>query len=158
MLIVDWPSQDVPRTLIAGGFEVFSANLAAGTASRYSVGGSSAAQQEDGVEVLPPQRDRDPPLLITRIDTMPDHVDVVALYRPAEEHARIVQRAVDLGARTVWAQLGPLADDARSIAANAFLAVIEDMPIDEAIKELVTLVSRNRRAERGGPRYRVLRR
>lgn len=102
VLVVDWPSQDVPRELIAAGFDVFSANLATGTASRYSVGSAAAAAQRDGVEVLPPQRDGDPPLVITRVATMPAHADVVALYRPAAEHARIAQRAVDLGARTVW--------------------------------------------------------
>lgn len=139
MLIVDWPSQDVPRELLAAGFDVVSANLAAGTASRYSVGKPSASQERNGVEVLPPQRDGDPPLIISRLDAMPEHVDVVALYRPAEEHARIAQRAVDLGARTVWVQLGPLAGDARRIAADAFIAVIEDTPIDEAINSLVAL-------------------
>ena len=139
MLIVDWPSQDVPRELIAAGFDVFSANLAAGTASRYSIGERSAPQDTDGVEVLPPQRDGDPPLIISRLDAIPDHVDVVALYRPAEEHARIAQRAVDLGARMVWVQLGALADDARRIAASAYIAVIENTSIEDAIHSLVAL-------------------
>ena len=129
VLIVDWPSQDVPRELIAGGFDVFSANLAAGTASRYSVGERSERESRDGVEVLPPQRDGDPPLIISRLDAMPEHVDVVALYRPASEHARIAQHAVDLGARTIWVQLDSLADDARRIAATAHVAVIEDTSI-----------------------------
>lgn len=139
MLIVDWPSQDVPRELLAAGFDVFSANLAAGTASRYSIGERPARQHADGVEVLPPQRDGDPPLIISRLAAMPEHVDVVALYRPAEEHARIAQRAVDLGARMVWVQLGTLADDARRIAATAFIAVIEDTSIEDAIHSLVAL-------------------
>ena len=139
MLVVDWPSQDVPRELIAAGFDVFSANLAAGTASRYSVGERAATQKSDGVEVLPPQRDGDPPLVISRVAALPEHVDVVALYRPAAEHARIAQRAVDLGARTVWVQLGTLADDARRIAADAYIAVIEDTPINDAIHSLAAL-------------------
>ena len=138
-LIVDWPSQEVPRELIAAGFDVFSANLAAGTASRYSVGERAASHNTDGVEVLPPQREGDPPLVISRVPALPEHVDVVALYRPAEEHARIAQRAVDLGARTVWVQLGTLADDARRIAADAYIAVIEDTPIDDAIHSLAAL-------------------
>ena len=123
--------------MIAAGFDVFSANLAAGTASRYSVG--ERPQNTAGVEVLSPQRDGDPPLIISRLDAMPEHVDVVALYRPAAEHARIAQRAVDLGARTVWVQLGSLADDARRIAAGAHVAVIEDTSIDDAIHSLVAL-------------------
>jgi len=138
VLIVDWPSQEVPRALLAAGFDVFSANLAAGTASQYSVG--SAGSHANGVEVLPPQHDGDPPLLITRLAAMPEHVDVVALYRPAEEHARIAQRAADLGARTLWVQLGTLADDARPIAGAAYIAVIEDAQMYDAIKSLVTLV------------------
>ena len=139
VLIVDWPSQDVPRELIAAGFDVFSANLAAGTASRYSVGERSAAQSRDGVEVLPPQRDGDPPLIISRLATMPEHVDVIAFHRPAAEHAGIAQRAVDLGARMVWVQLGTLADDARRIAATAYIAVIEDTSINDAIHSLAAL-------------------
>ena len=139
VLVVDWPSQDVPRELLAAGFDVFSANLAAGTASRYTVGQRSVAQNADGVEVLPPQRDGDPPLVISRVDALPEHIDVVALYRPAAEHARIAQRAVDLGARTVWVQLGTLADDARRIAADAYMAVIEDTPINDAIHSLAAL-------------------
>ena len=139
MLIVDWPSQDVPRELLAAGFDVFSANLAAGTASRYSIGERPAPQNAEGVEVLPPQRDGDPPLIISRLDAMPEHADVVALYRPAAEHARIAQRAVDLGARVVWVQLGTLADDARRIAADAYIAVIENASIDDAIHSVVAL-------------------
>lgn len=139
MLIVDWPSQDVPRELLAAGFDVFSANLAAGTASRYSVGEPRAPLTTDGVEVLPAQRDGDPPLVITRIASMPEHVDAVALYRPAAEHAGIAQRAVDLGARMVWVQLGTLADDARRIAASAYIAVIEEASINDAIHSLARL-------------------
>lgn len=139
VLIVDWPSQDVPRELLAAGFDVFSANLAAGTASRYSIGERPAPENTDGVEVLPPQRDGDPPLVISRVAALPAHVDAVALYRPAAEHARIAQRAVDLGARMVWVQLGTLADDARRIVAGAYIAVIEEIPINEAIHSLVAL-------------------
>lgn len=139
VLIVDWPSQDVPRELLAAGFDLFSANLAAGTASRYSIGERSASENTDGVEVLPPQRDGDPPLVISRVAALPEHVDAVALYRPAPEHAAIAQRAVDLGARMVWVQLGTLADDARRIVAGAYIAVIEEIPINEAIHSLVAL-------------------
>ncbi|MGH7748271.1 MAG: CoA-binding protein, partial [Candidatus Dormibacteria bacterium] len=120
--------------------------------------GGRAAQQGDGVEVLPPPWDDDPPLVITRIEAMPDHVDVVALYRPAAEHARIAQRAVELGARTVWVQLGALADDARRIAAGAHIAVIEDTSIDDAIRSVVSLHSAVTPRAPGPGRYRVLRR
>ena len=135
-LIIDWPSQEVPRALLVAGFDVFSANLDAGTASRYGFGQGPAG---DGVEVLPPQRDGDPALTITRVAALPERIEVVALHRPAAEHARIAQRAVELGARTVWVQAGTLADDARRIVAGAAIAVVEETPVHDAVRELARL-------------------
>lgn len=141
MLVIDWLTQEVPLALLTAGFDVFSANLAAGTVSQYRIAFPSAGTSSAGdwVEVLPPQRDGDPPLVMRRLGAMPRHVDIVALYRPAAEHARIAQRAVDLGARTVWVQLGTFADDARRIVAAAFIAVIDNTSIDDAIHSLVAL-------------------
>ena len=116
ILLIDWPSQDVPRALVTAGFTVLSANLGRGTASSY------------GIE----RRDGDEQLVITRLDTMPGRVDVVCLFRPPEEHAAITRRAVELGAHTVWVQRGSLSDDARRIAMDAGLTVVDNISIADA--------------------------
>lgn len=138
VLLVDWPSQAVPRTLLASGFAVLSANFAEGTASSYSVDAADggASQPDDDVEVIAPEHEADPRLLIRRLDAMPGRVDVVALFRPQDEHARIVGSALSLGARAVWVQRGTLADDARQTAAAAGLAVIEAVPMGDAVQQL----------------------
>lgn len=137
VLLVDWRGQEVPRTLLASGFEVLSANFAAGTASSYSLGGAGDDPSMDAnVEVLAPPRDGDPPLIIRRLDATPPRVDAVALYRPQDEHTRIVRNAVSLGARAVWVQHGTLADDARQIAGDAGLTVIEESPMVDALQQL----------------------
>ena len=57
VLLVDSPSEDVPRALLAGGLNVLSANFARGTASSYGIG-------DDGS------------LVITPLDELPARVDV----------------------------------------------------------------------------------
>ncbi len=110
VLLVDWPSPDVPRALVDAGCTVLSANLARGTASSYGV------EHRDGEEKL----------VITPLDVLPRHVDVVSLFRPPEEHAVITRRAVELGAHAVWVQRGRLSDDARRIAEDAGVTVVDD--------------------------------
>jgi hypothetical protein len=138
VLLVDWPSQDIPRSLLAAGFTVLSANLARGTASQYSLvpPGSPAPQPRDGVEVMAAQRDGDGPLLITRLVAMPARVDILCAYRPAEELAGIARRAADIGATTLWVQDKPLPDDARAVANAAGLRVVENRSIAAAVREL----------------------
>ena len=144
VLLVDWPSQEVPRRLLAEGFEVVSANLAAGTASAYSLAGADgdASSSERHGETLEPEHDGDAALLIRRLDAMPQHVDVLAVFRPQEEHARAVRNAMALGARVVWVQRGTLADEARHAAVDAGVTVIEDVSMAGAVERLRPLVAK----------------
>ncbi|MGH7685822.1 MAG: CoA-binding protein [Candidatus Dormibacteria bacterium] len=140
VLLVDWPSQEIPRALLAAGCVVLSANLANGTASAYGVvDPGNAPPSADGVEVMAAEREGDPALMIRALDAMPAHVDAIALFRPEAEHVAIVRRAVALGARAVWVQRGRLADDARTIAGDAGIVVIEDRPESDAIKQLAAI-------------------
>ena len=140
VLLVDWPSQDVPRALLAAGCAVLSANLANGTASAYGVADSGGEPPPaDGVEVIAAEREADPALMIRALEAMPAHVDAVALFRPEAEHVAIARRAVALGARALWVQRGRLADDARPIAHEAGIVVIEDRPQSDAITQLAAL-------------------
>lgn len=143
VLLVDWPNQDVPRQLVDAGLTVLSANFASGTASLYSLGppGERESLQTQPVEVLKPEHDDDVPLTITRLDAMPQRVDVVALFRPQEEHARIVQNAKSLGAQVLWVQRGTLSDEARQIAGEAGLTIIEDLAMPDALQQLRSLAA-----------------
>ena len=51
-------------------------------------------------------------------------VDVVDVFRPAEETPEIARQAVALGARALWLQLGIVSDEARRIAEAGGLDVV----------------------------------
>jgi predicted CoA-binding protein len=53
-------------------------------------------------------------------------VDLVLVFRPAEEAPAIAEQAVELGAKTLWLQDGIVSEDARAIAETAGLTVVMD--------------------------------
>jgi predicted CoA-binding protein len=57
---------------------------------------------------------------------VPEPIDVVEVFRPADEAPGIARQAVDAGARAVWLQLGLRSDEARRIAEDAGLDYVED--------------------------------
>ena len=57
---------------------------------------------------------------------VPVHVDLVNVFRPAEEAADIALQAVEIGADGLWLQLGIRSADARRIAEGAGLDYVED--------------------------------
>jgi uncharacterized protein len=56
-------------------------------------------------------------------------VDVVDVFRPADETPGIAQAAVELGARYLWLQTGIVSEEARSIAQDGGLMVVMDQCI-----------------------------
>ena len=135
VVLVDWPSPDVPRSLLAAGLTVLSVNHVRRTASSYSVADGEVVAG-DGVDVLPAERRGDGDLVIRRLDAMPSHADVVCAYRPTAELAAITQMAVEFGAHTMWVQGdAALPDDARRIAEDAGIRVVEGVSIADAARE-----------------------
>ncbi len=57
---------------------------------------------------------------------IPVPVDIVDVFRPAEEAAGVARQAVGIGAKTLWLQLGIASDEARAIAEGAGLQYVED--------------------------------
>ena len=53
-------------------------------------------------------------------------VDVVEVFRPAEEAPEIARQAVAMGARALWLQQGIESDEARKIAEEAGLDFVQD--------------------------------
>jgi predicted CoA-binding protein len=61
-----------------------------------------------------------------RLADIPERVDVVNVFRPADEAPAITEQAVAIGARAVWLQTGLTSADARRIAESAGLDFVED--------------------------------
>ena len=94
VLVVDWPTKDLPETLFRAGYAVF---VKSGPGPDDFVTYGSA---DDGSI----RRDR-----IGR----PDRVDLVHVYRPIDELPGFVELAVALGATTLWFLSGVADDGAR---------------------------------------------
>ena len=57
---------------------------------------------------------------------IPHPVDLVDVFRPAQEAVEVVRQAVAIGAPAVWLQLGIVSAEARRIATAAGLDYVED--------------------------------
>jgi len=67
---------------------------------------------------------------------IPVTVDIVDVFRPAEEAAGVAEQAVAIGAKTLWLQLGIASPEARSTAEAAGLQYVEDRCIGETTRRL----------------------
>ncbi|MGI5213251.1 CoA-binding protein [Plantactinospora sp. CA-290183] len=67
-------------------------------------------------------------------------VDLVDVFRPAEDAVQVVREAVAIGAPAVWLQLGIVSAEARRIALEAGIDYIEDRCL--AVERAVAGISR----------------
>ena len=67
---------------------------------------------------------------------IPVPVDIVDVFRPAAEAAGIAAQAVEIGAKTLWLQLGIASEEATQIAAAAGLQYVENRCIGETTARL----------------------
>lgn len=133
VLLVDWPSREVPHTLAEAGYDVF-------------VKGGPAPDAYSSWHLVDGEvRRRD-------LAEPPDHVDLVYVHRPLDELPGIVQTALRLGATAVWRQSGldsngnrdPLgcwlpgteSQEGRRLVRSAGLNYIDDVYIVEALRAL----------------------
>jgi predicted CoA-binding protein len=131
VLVVDWPSADVPESLARAGYKVY---VKGGPGPR-----DFTVRELDGNDVVArPLGDR------------PERVDVVYAHRPLGELAGIVELGKQLGARVLWWQTGlsgpevkdprgcwvPQEDSrqARALAEAAGLSYVDDAYIVDAIQ------------------------
>ena len=63
-------------------------------------------------------------------------VDVVDVFRPADEAPQIARQAVEIGAKVLWLQLGIESQEAREIAEAAGLTVVMNRCMGETHREL----------------------
>jgi predicted CoA-binding protein len=83
ILLVDWPSRDVPDTLARHGYTVFS--------------------EEDEVRVYEAQGSE---VRVRSVERLPEHADLVYAHRPIDELQGIVETAKSIGAKAIWLQSG----------------------------------------------------
>lgn len=91
ILLIDWPSKDVPETLTRAGFGVF---VRGGPGpedySVYELNGSEMVSRRTGCR--------------------PEQADLVYSYRPLAELAQTINEAKAVNAKTVWMQSGVASD------------------------------------------------
>jgi predicted CoA-binding protein len=130
VLVIDWPSRDVPASLASGGFTVF---------VKGGPGPADYAAWEPGGEPVSRPLGR-----------APGGVDLVYCHRPFGELPGIIALARRLGARALWWQTGLASDgsrdpsgcwsppeesrQARELAAAAGLAYIDGVYIADAVR------------------------
>lgn len=120
VVIVDWPSREVPDTLALRGFTVI-ANEGPETYTAY---------EADGNEV----RTRS-------VDGLPQSAELVYAYRPIDELPDIVQTATAVGATAVWLHsAGDLApadvSQARELVEQSGLVFVDEPYIVDAVRAL----------------------
>ena len=104
------PSHEVPRYLIEQGYRVIPVHPSA----REILGERACASLAD----------------------VPGPIDIVNVFRPAEEAPAVVQAAIARGARAVWLQQGISHPDAAARAREAGLAVVMDQCIMQVHRRL----------------------
>ena len=125
--LIDWPHQDVPATLIRAGYSVIGHEPDG--YKTYLV-----VEQEPAGRVFPVAGGY---LTSTPLDALPDAIDIVNTFRPADEQPEIARGAIAVGARALWIQPGEsTSEEARGIAEGAGLTFIDGVDIAGAVRDL----------------------
>ena len=67
---------------------------------------------------------------------VPEKIDIVDVFRKAEDTPEIADEAVTVGARALWLQLGIASDEAAEKAAAGGLAVVMDRCLGATVREM----------------------
>ena len=70
------------------------------------------------------------------LSDIPERIDVVDVFRRADETPAIAEDAVKIGAKVLWLQLGIMSEEAAAIARAGGLAVVMDRCIGETVHRL----------------------
>ena len=94
MLVIDWPSRDVPESLARAGLSV--------TVRNGPGPNDFAAYELSGGEII-----------VRAAKSPPSRVDLVYVFRPPGELPGVIARARELGAKAIWIQSGYSAENLR---------------------------------------------
>lgn len=79
-----------------------------------------------------------------RLEDLPEKIEIVDIFRRAEDVPRVVESAIRVGARVIWMQLGIANADAAEKARAAGLTVVEDACILVEHRKLLRASSHSR--------------
>ncbi len=119
VLLIDWPSREVPDTLARAGYRVIS-------------------QDGPGVEDYNSYELDDGEVVIRNLGSEPYQADLVYTHRPFDELPAILELAQRIGATAIWSEAGPDtpgADQARRVVESARLTYIDAPRITDAIRQ-----------------------
>ena len=91
-----------------------------------------AAMQSAGFRVIPVHPSADVLLgerVYRSLADIPEHVDIVDVFRPSGEAAAVARDTAAIGATALWLQQGIISEEARTIAAEAGMDYVEDQCI-----------------------------
>jgi predicted CoA-binding protein len=134
ILLVDWPGQSIPRSLLKAGKMVYG----------YSPGGYSKAGmaanepvKTEGMAIFPPQKDEKGYLVFNKIDTALQRVDMVFIYRPEGEHELIFKdHVLPFGAKTIWLQPPVTSASIGDLAKKHGITIIEGIKIAKIVAKI----------------------
>jgi CoA binding domain len=135
ILLVDWPNVRLPITLLKRGFIVY---------GRSPKGYSEAellSEPPPGTDSIPidvgEEREQKGFLVFRRLEGVPSRVDIVHIYRPAEELKQIIESvAVTLNAKVIWLQPPVRSNEARVLASEHGFGFIEGVDIIDELQGL----------------------
>jgi predicted CoA-binding protein len=130
--LVDWPHQEVPAVLHLAGYLVVGHELDGFKV--YEVEAVAPVDPGDG-RAFPLDDGR---LLISRpLETMPETVDIVCVYRPPSEQHDLLRQAIEAGARTFWVHPGvETAPDVAAMTEAAGMTFVDGVSIVDAVRAL----------------------
>jgi len=136
ILLVDWPNTRVPRSLLQAGFKVFG-----WSPNRYSQAEimTHPSKEAGSVKVFAPNSEQEKGYLVFRpLEGCPPAVDIISVYRPADELPGILQNHVSpLGAKVVWLLRPVQSQRERELIAERGLVLVEESDIAKVAGSLV---------------------
>jgi len=134
ILLIDWPDQSIPRSLVKAGLTVY--GFSPGGYSKASVV-DNEPEKADETSVFQPRSGEEGHLAFEKIEGSPGHADIVCVYRPEAEHELIFKNHVlPYGAKTVWLQPPVTSSAIGGLAAEHGITVIEGINIAEAAAKI----------------------
>jgi predicted CoA-binding protein len=137
------PSDDALRTLLTGSRTI--AMVGASSKPDRPSHGVMKILMHAGFHVIP-VTPREPSVLGQRayasLEEIPEHVDIVDVFRRAEDTPAIADEAVKIGAKAIWLQLGISNEETAARAKAGGLTVVMDKCIGQTTHRLGITVPR----------------